>query len=136
MVNSKRLIQMLRKWHKMAAIGRKRITDRDEEFVTDKGHFIVYTMDKKRFMIPLEYLRSKVFSELFRISEEEFGLPCNGPITLACDAIVMDYIVSLVGRSASKDLEKALCLCLASSRRCCSSSSVSVGAQSILVRGH
>ncbi|PIA32926.1 hypothetical protein AQUCO_04300110v1 [Aquilegia coerulea] len=116
MVNSMKLMQMLRKWQKVAAIRGKRISMPRKrwnscncnEFVTKKGYFVVYTMDQKRFMIPLKYLETNVFRELFRMSEEEFGLRCNGPITLPCDAVLMEYILLLVGTSVSKDLEKAL----------------------------
>ncbi|KAH7692285.1 Small auxin-up RNA protein [Dioscorea alata] len=57
--------------------------------VAEKGHFNVYTSEGKCFMVPLAYLDNSIFKELLRISEEEFGLPCDGPITLPCDAASM-----------------------------------------------
>ncbi|RVX12295.1 Auxin-responsive protein SAUR36 [Vitis vinifera] len=62
MINSKKLIKMARKWQKVAAIGRKRIslqrTNRDLDAdccstssVADKGHFVVYSSDRKRFVM-------------------------------------------------------------------------------------
>nr|DAD41767.1 TPA_asm: hypothetical protein HUJ06_016090 [Nelumbo nucifera] len=57
-----------------------------------------------------------IFRELFRMSEEEFGLPRNGPITLPCDAAFMEYVVSLVQGHASKDLEKALLISMDAGR--------------------
>ncbi|XP_022749216.1 auxin-responsive protein SAUR68-like [Durio zibethinus] len=120
MISTKKLIRMARKWRKIAAIGRKRITpprtnpkmaavDRaNKSSVADKGHFVVYTMDKKRFVIPLAYLSNSIFQELFKMSEEEFGLSSDGPITLPCDSVFMSYIVLLVQRGLAKDLENAV----------------------------
>ncbi|KAJ0964011.1 hypothetical protein J5N97_029133 [Dioscorea zingiberensis] len=76
--------------------------------VAEKGHFNVYTLEGKRFMVPLAYLDNNIFKELLRISEEEFGLPCGGPITLPCDAASMDYVLSLLRRGVSKEMEMAL----------------------------
>ncbi|XP_039126753.1 auxin-responsive protein SAUR68-like [Dioscorea cayenensis subsp. rotundata] len=76
--------------------------------VAEKGHFFVYTSDGKRFMISLAYLTNNIFKELLRISEEEFGLPCDGPITLPCDAAFMEYVLSLLGRGVSKEIEMQL----------------------------
>ncbi|MBA0683102.1 hypothetical protein Goari_024778 [Gossypium aridum] len=115
MVSTKILIRMARKWQKLAAIGRRRITSS----LVDKGHFVIYTIDQKRFVIPLAYLRNTIFVELLKISEEEFGLPSDGPITLPCDSVAMNYIISLLQRSLAKYLEKAVLNSVASYR--CSS---------------
>ncbi|PHU00261.1 Auxin-responsive protein SAUR64 [Capsicum chinense] len=49
--------------------------------------------------------------QLLNMSEEEFGLPSGGPITLPGDSAFMDYIVSLVKKGiAAGDLRKALLL--------------------------
>ncbi|XP_077246299.1 auxin-responsive protein SAUR64-like [Tasmannia lanceolata] len=130
MINTKRIVEMARKWRKVAAIGRRRITfqrttgatysDWCSRAVAEKGHFVVYTTDGRRFVVPLAYLNNPIFTELFKMSEDEFGLPGNGPITLPCDRIFMDYIVSLVQRRLSKDVEKALLISMATSR--CSTS--------------
>ncbi|KAH7692259.1 Small auxin-up RNA protein [Dioscorea alata] len=77
-------------------------------YVAEKGHFNVYSSEGKRFMVPLAYLDNTIFKELLRISEEEFGLPCNGPITLPCDAASMEYVLSLLTRGVSKEMEMAL----------------------------
>ncbi|PIA32923.1 hypothetical protein AQUCO_04300107v1 [Aquilegia coerulea] len=100
MINPKRFIEMTTKLHK--ANSSKRTGS------SMKGYFVVYTTDRKRFVIPLEYLNNKIFKELFRMSEEEFGLPRNGPIIMPCDAVFMEYIVSFLQRKTSDDLEKAL----------------------------
>ncbi|KAH7669126.1 Small auxin-up RNA protein [Dioscorea alata] len=76
--------------------------------VANKGHFTVYTSEGKRFIVPLVYLESNVFKELLKISEEEYGLPRNGPITLPCDAVFMEYVLCLLRRRISEDMERAL----------------------------
>lgn len=85
----------------------------------EKGHFVVYTADKMRFAMPLEYLCSNIFQELFKMSKEEFGLSSEGPIRLPFDAVFMNYMVLLMERGAAKDLEKALLNSIATSH--CSS---------------
>ncbi|XP_020214445.2 auxin-responsive protein SAUR68 [Cajanus cajan] len=113
MINAKRLIEMARKWQKMAARKRKRISYSRRQIdmhsaTTNKGHFVVYSIDHKRFEVPLKYLSKKVFKELLKWSEEEFGLSSNGPITLPCDSLFLDYVISLVRERISEDVEKAL----------------------------
>ncbi|TYJ44477.1 hypothetical protein E1A91_A03G228000v1, partial [Gossypium mustelinum] len=101
-----------RKWQKIASIGKKRIAsertstkiaaaaandyNRSSEVV--KGCFVIFTMDKRRFLIPLAFLSICIFRELFKLSEEEFGLPSDGAITFPCDSVFMNYI----------DLERAV----------------------------
>ncbi|MCD9559573.1 hypothetical protein HAX54_017623 [Datura stramonium] len=123
---------MARKWQKFAAKQRKRISFPRSNYddaescstsssVVGKGHFVVYTMDQKRFVVPLAYLQHEIIRQLLHMSEEEFGLPSDGPITLSCDALFMDYIISLIGRGVAADLQNALLVSVASSR--CSSTS-------------
>ncbi|KAJ0963996.1 hypothetical protein J5N97_029118 [Dioscorea zingiberensis] len=91
---------MARKWQKVSSLKRKISSPRTDECadfsacstssVAEKGHFFVYTSDGKRFMVPLAYLDNNIFKELLKISEEEFGLPGDGPITLPCDAASME----------------------------------------------
>ncbi|XP_039126744.1 auxin-responsive protein SAUR36-like [Dioscorea cayenensis subsp. rotundata] len=82
--------------------------DCSTSYVAEKGHFNVYTSEGKRFMVPLAYLDNNIFKELLRISEEEFGLPGDGPITLPCDAASMEYVLSLLRRGVSKEMEMQL----------------------------
>ncbi|CAO2815696.1 unnamed protein product [Amaranthus hypochondriacus] len=105
---------MARKWQKLAAASRRRISW--SRTVAEKGHFIVYTSDKRRFMIPLAYLNSEIFTELLRMAEEEFGVAAAGPITLPCDSSFMEYTISMIQRHVAEDLEKALIMSLASCR--------------------
>ncbi|XP_039138313.1 auxin-responsive protein SAUR68-like [Dioscorea cayenensis subsp. rotundata] len=109
---------MGRKWQKVATLGRKIVSPRANEHsdfnacstssVVEKGHFNVYTIDGKRFIIPLSYLNNVVFTEFLKISEEEFGLPGDGPITLPCDEVSMEYVLSMLRRGVSEEVERAL----------------------------
>lgn len=56
-----------------------------------------------RFEVPLAYLGSLAFSELLRMVEEEFGFTGNGSITLPCDATVVEYMICLLRKNASKN---------------------------------
>ncbi|XP_021774740.1 auxin-responsive protein SAUR64-like [Chenopodium quinoa] len=114
MISTKKLLKMARKWQKIAAASRKRISW--PKPLADEGHFVVYTTDGKRFTIPLAYLKSEIFIELFRIAEEEFGLTSSGPITVPCDSIFMEYMISMIQRRVAVDLEKALIMSLGSCR--------------------
>ncbi|XP_009799447.1 auxin-responsive protein SAUR68-like [Nicotiana tabacum] len=131
MISAKKLIKIARKWKKFAVKQRKRISfprsnNHDAECcrtsysIVGKGHFVVYTTDQKRFVVPLAYLQHEVIRQLFHMSEEEFGLPSDGPITLPCDALFMNYIISLIRKGAAIDLQNALLVSVASSQ--CSSS--------------
>ncbi|XVF45619.1 hypothetical protein PTKIN_Ptkin02bG0221200 [Pterospermum kingtungense] len=141
MISAKKLIKLARKWQKLAAIRQKRITSTrtnsgdvatnscSTSSMVEKGHFVVYSGDQKRFVLPLEYLNNEIVRELFSLAEEEFGLPSNGPLTLPCDAAFMEYVITLIKRRPTKDVEKALLTSIASGR-CSSSSSSFVHQQS------
>ncbi|TMW85427.1 hypothetical protein EJD97_023176 [Solanum chilense] len=145
MISIKKLIKMARKWQKFAAMQRKRISfprngsDADScstasSSTVEKGHFVVYTIDHARFVIPLAYLEIEVIRQLLNMSEEEFGLPSGGPITLPCDSAFMDYIISLIKKGITAgDLHNAMLLSIPSS--CCSTSSLhrESGNQQLLV---
>ncbi|KAE8057344.1 hypothetical protein FH972_014045 [Carpinus fangiana] len=111
MISLKKLIAMVRKWKKMAGINGRRsipwpLPKLRYRLPAQKGHFVVYTADKKRFVVPLPYLSCKIFKELFIMSEEEFGLPTDGPITLPCNAAFMECVISVV-RSSLSELDMA-----------------------------
>ncbi|RWR90627.1 auxin-responsive protein SAUR64-like protein [Cinnamomum micranthum f. kanehirae] len=128
---------MARKWQKFAVNARRRISapisGRSVEAesciksVADRGHFVVYTIDGKRFMVPLDHLNSPIFVELLRLSEEQFGLPCDGPITIPCEAFFMEYVISFLQRRLSKEVGTSLLTSMAAGQ--CSM-------PSILQQGH
>ncbi|XP_060185500.1 auxin-responsive protein SAUR68-like [Lycium barbarum] len=130
MVSAKKLIKMARKWQKFAAKQRKRISFPRSNYndaescstsssIVTKGHFVVYTTDQKRCVVPLAYLQHEVIRQLLHMSEEEFGLSSDGPITLLCDALFMNYVISLIKRGVAPGLHNALLVSVAPSR--CSS---------------
>ncbi|XWS55150.1 hypothetical protein CRYUN_Cryun10bG0150100 [Craigia yunnanensis] len=80
----------------------------DPVATSGKGHFAVYTKDKKRFLVPLKYLNTNLFRELLKMSEEEFGIPVDRPITLPCDSTFLEYIMPFIQGCVPEDLEKAL----------------------------
>ncbi|KAK9690651.1 hypothetical protein RND81_09G143600 [Saponaria officinalis] len=118
MISTKKLIKMAKKWQRIAVASRKRISW-PRPPLTDKGHFVVYTTDGRRFMIPLTCLKTDIFRELFRMAEEEYGITASGPITLPYDSSLLEYAISMVRNNVAKDLENALIASLASCR--CSS---------------
>ncbi|CAN6183181.1 unnamed protein product [Urochloa humidicola] len=118
MVSAKRLVQMAKKWQRMAALARKRITltpAKETEgspcsasSVAGKGHCVVYSADGRRFEVPLAYLGTAIFGELLSLSQEEFGFARDdGRITLPCDAAMMEYVLCLLGRDASEEVVRA-----------------------------
>lgn len=82
-----------------------------------KGHFVVYTIDEGRYEVPLSCLSNHVIKELLKMAEEEYGLAIDRPITVPCDSELMDYILSIVGKQTSSEVE-ALLVSMASG--CCS----------------
>ncbi|CAD5313993.1 unnamed protein product [Arabidopsis thaliana] len=122
MINAKKLMKMAKKWQQRAALHRKRISfQRSSVFTSssstvEKGCFVVYTADKIRFAFPISYLSNSVVQELLKISEEEFGLPTEGPITLPFDSAFLEYLIKLIQRRMDGDTEKALLLSISSAR--------------------
>ncbi|KAH7543726.1 hypothetical protein JRO89_XS15G0006900 [Xanthoceras sorbifolium] len=118
-INPKKLIKLARKRQRVAAMNRKKILLpglKTSATVADKGHFVVYTYDQRRFMFPISYLSNPIFQELLRTSEKEFGLPSNGPITLPFDAVFMEYVESLIQGCADRHLQEALLMSIAKCR--------------------
>ncbi|KAK3037719.1 hypothetical protein RJ639_031090 [Escallonia herrerae] len=131
MISTKTLVRIARKWQNLAVSRRKKlplprkngkveVDNFGTTFVASKGCFTVYSNDGRRFVIPLVYLNNVVLGQLFKMSEEEFGLQGNGPITLPCDASLMEYIISLIQRGVAEDLEEALVISVCED--CCKSS--------------
>ncbi|KAF8032321.1 hypothetical protein BT93_D1285 [Corymbia citriodora subsp. variegata] len=119
MISPKHLVNIVRKWQRVAAMRRKRISfpqvDGDEGMLAHSGHFVIYSIDRKRFVFPMGFLNNRVIRELFKLAEEEFELPGNGPITLPCDAMFIDYAVSMIQQHAKAEIEKAFLTCITTS---------------------
>ncbi|KAL1218782.1 Auxin-responsive protein SAUR67 [Cardamine amara subsp. amara] len=140
-MNTKKLLKMAKKWQQRAALKRKIISFTRSNFTTssstaaEKGCFVVYMADKKCFAFPISYLSNSVFQELLKISEEEFGLPTGGPITLPFDSVFVEYLIKLIQRRMDGDTEKALLMSI-SSATCflqCSSQQHNNATQQLLV---
>ncbi|PPS13582.1 hypothetical protein GOBAR_AA06997 [Gossypium barbadense] len=43
----------------------------------EQGDFVVYSVDQKHFVLPLEYLKNEIVMELFNLAEEKPGLSSN-----------------------------------------------------------
>ncbi|KAF8020533.1 hypothetical protein BT93_G1071 [Corymbia citriodora subsp. variegata] len=121
-----KILKVARKWQKMVAIGRKGISHMSTRRFSKKvsqGHFVVCSIDKRRYAIPLACLNTCIL----RMSKEEFGLLTDGPITMPFDAAIIEYTISLTGRGLAEDLERDLlnviysghCSWSASSYQCC-----------------
>ncbi|XP_065872309.1 auxin-responsive protein SAUR68-like [Euphorbia lathyris] len=132
MMSVKKLLKLAKKWQKLAAIRRKRLTMPPTVETThtsscststkaEKGCFVVYSADQKRFLLPLEYLNNEIIIHLFHLAEEEFGLPSNGPLTLPCQSELLEFAIALIKQRVTKDVERSLLTCIDS----CSSSSLS-----------
>ncbi|AAG12621.1 putative small auxin-up RNA [Arabidopsis thaliana] len=134
MMNTKKLIKMFRKWQQRAALHRKRISFQrpsTRSTTVEKGCFVVYTADNTRFAFPISYLSNSVFQEILEISEEEFGLPTGGPITLPFDSVFLEYLIKLIKRRMDGDTEKALLMSISSAR--CSLQKQEQSTQQLLV---
>nr|CDM85009.1 unnamed protein product [Triticum aestivum] len=121
MIHPKKLAQLAKKLQRLVAAGvpakpntssdirRSSLKTTVLSTVADKGHCVVYTADGARFEVPLAYLNTTVFAELLRMAGEEFGFASSegGRITLPCNAAVMDYVLCLVRRDASEEVERA-----------------------------
>ncbi|CAL1398158.1 unnamed protein product [Linum trigynum] len=98
---------------------------KDEVTEVKRGHFAVYTTadhddgrSRRRFVIPLEFLNHTIFRELLRLSEEQLGLPSDGPITLPCHPSFLEYLIGLFQshRSIPEDMVKALLMSISAER--------------------
>lgn len=118
MITPKRLVQQAKKWQQLAALGKRMLTTtgaiKDANLhggapaIADKGHCIVYTAGGERFEVPLSYLGTAEFGELLRMSEDEFGFTSKDRITVPCDAAVMAYVMCLLMRKPSEEVERAV----------------------------
>uniref|UniRef100_A0A0E0M447 Pectinesterase n=1 Tax=Oryza punctata TaxID=4537 RepID=A0A0E0M447_ORYPU len=119
MIHSRKLAQLARKLQQrmIASSGGARHTagttgdccsTASSSSLAGKGRCAVYTADGARFEVPLPYLGTPLIGELLTMSQEEFGFASDdGRITLPCDASVMEYVMCLLNREASEEVERA-----------------------------
>ncbi|KAL3730941.1 hypothetical protein ACJRO7_027892 [Eucalyptus globulus] len=132
MISTQKLLIIARKWKISSYPREKRISPpRTRKLsglwkcemlkVNEKGHFVFYSTDGRRFAVPLPCLQTYIFQELFKLAEEEFRLSSNGPIRMPFDPAAMEYAISLLRRGLSEDSQRAVLDVI--SLGCCSSSS-------------
>ncbi|KAK5825556.1 hypothetical protein PVK06_020405 [Gossypium arboreum] len=120
MVSAKKLIKLVRKWEKMAAIRRKRITPSSATSDTganscntsttvEQGDFVVYSIDQKHFLLPLEYLKNEIVMELFNLAKEKPGLSGNKAlICISQSGATLFSTIEVEGLSDEVSLSKLL----------------------------
>ncbi|KAI3464729.1 hypothetical protein Pfo_021392 [Paulownia fortunei] len=72
-----------------------------------RGHFVVYSKDNKRFLVPLCYLNHPIFRVLLEMAEEEYGLTVHGPLQVPCEKELMEFILCLLRKNPNEEVEKA-----------------------------
>lgn len=71
-----------------------------------KGHLVIYTIDEEElYEVPLSCLNNHVIKELFEDGRSGDGLEIDRPITMPCNSLLMDYILSMVGKQTSSEVE-------------------------------
>lgn len=66
-----------------------------------QGYLAVYVgTERKRFVINTEYLSHQLFKELLKKSEEEFGFDHQGGLTIACEPVVFEHLLWLLGTNS------------------------------------
>lgn len=73
----------------------KRCSDEEAPADVPEGSLAVYVgPEKRRFVIQTEFLYKRVFRELLRKSEEEYGFePAGGGLRIACDAELFEQLL-------------------------------------------
>ncbi|GFP86961.1 auxin-induced protein x15 [Phtheirospermum japonicum] len=87
--SSKKLSNIIGKWRK-------------------RGHFVVYSKDSERFLVPLCYLNHPIFRVLLEMAEEEYGLTAHGPLQVPCEKELMESILCLLRKNPNDEVEKVL----------------------------
>lgn len=68
----------------------------------------MYTKEGKRFVVPLRYLNHPIFRVMLELAEEEFGTVVHGPLQVPCEEEFMDYILSVLRKNPSREVENGL----------------------------
>ncbi|XP_015893292.2 auxin-responsive protein SAUR21 [Ziziphus jujuba] len=69
------------------------------------GHFVVYVGDdeeqgRKRFVVPISYLKHPLFKDLLNKAAEEFGFDHVGGLTVPCDEKDFIDLTSRISKSS------------------------------------
>ncbi|CAN1189073.1 Auxin-responsive protein SAUR36 [Linum perenne] len=100
----------MRKWRQIEAMRRTRIASSSSSVLycspkekDSKGHFVVYSMDRSRFVIPLKLLKSEIIVELLKMAEDEFGFSGDQPIVLPFESHIMNQIIKFLSSRRHAD---------------------------------
>ncbi|KAJ0240755.1 hypothetical protein HA466_0223370 [Hirschfeldia incana] len=63
-----------------------------------KGHFPVYVgQHRSRYVVPISWLDHPEFQTLLQLAEEEFGFEHDMGLTIPCDEVVFQTLISMFG---------------------------------------
>lgn len=66
-----------------------------------QGYLAVYVgNERKRFVISTKYLSHQIFQALLKRSEEEFGFDHQGGLTIACEPVLFEHLLWLLGTNS------------------------------------
>lgn len=68
-----------------------------------RGHFVVYTNDNTRFLVPLRFLNHPIFRVLLEMAEEEYGLTAHGPLRVPCEKEFLHFVLCLLRKNTNDD---------------------------------
>ncbi|KAL8514937.1 hypothetical protein ACS0TY_013858 [Phlomoides rotata] len=68
-----------------------------------RGHFVMYSKDNHRFIVPLCYLNHPIFRVLLEMAEE-YGLTVDGPLCIPCEKEFVDFILCLLRRNGDEEV--------------------------------
>lgn len=111
MISLKKVIRNARRWQKIAAVRIKRISCSriTGKMKVDDNNPSFVERALEAFCDTISVSGQRNLSRALQdVSEEEFGVSSDRPITLPCDCEYMDYILSLSQRGEAKDFEKVL----------------------------
>lgn len=72
-----------------------------------KGHFVVYVGESRtRHIVPLPFLSRPEFQTLLRRAEEEFGFDYDNGLTLPCEEVVFQSLMSVLRQKMSVERDR------------------------------
>lgn len=110
------LRQIMKRWHALAlkrkvSASSPAFYDSDEELCrtpvsappdVPEGYLAVYVgRERRRFIIPTDYLSRPVFRTLLDRAEEEFGFDHKGGLTIPCETEVFEHLLRALARNES-----------------------------------
>ncbi|CAM8990120.1 unnamed protein product [Rhodiola kirilowii] len=105
-----RLKQVVKKWRKQAASSNVDNNNKHETISTPRGCLAVCVgKEEKRFVIPMHYLRRRLFVMLLRDAEEEFGFQNEGVLRMPCTVLVFEKVLQLLEHEKETMIDSVKC---------------------------